>query len=318
MSSARRHTIAVDKESRRHSSHRASHRSSHSSRDKPHHRSDSKSSHRPDGKSSHRSDGKSSRRPESYSGPPRSPNAKRMPPPPPPRVLRPLSIHIRKPAPGTGEGGSPLLSPHRRVSFKPSISKPEEILVLEGNGSAAIPILENRPRLPDITLRFLVPPNPNIPWNSMSELLAVSIRPLHRELAGQRTLLFGVPCPFSPDCNDHMDSFIRAVPLLKERGINKIVGVATEDIFVMNAWSEQYNLAGKPVQITLASDGNGELCRRLSMSIDMSDGIMGARKRFRRFVMLIERDLSISRYATEPDEGTGVSVTSAVQVIDWL
>ncbi|RKP24008.1 hypothetical protein SYNPS1DRAFT_23895, partial [Syncephalis pseudoplumigaleata] len=177
------------------------------------------------------------------------------------------------------------------------------------------------PRLPDITLRFLVPADAHAHADeppTLSALLPVSIRPLHRELAGKRTLLFGVPSPFSPDCNDHLGTFIRTSSLLGEHGIDRILGVATEDVFVMHAWSQAHNLTGKRGEVTLASDGNGELCRRLNLSIDLSDEIMGARRRFRRFVMLVERDLSISRYALEPDDGTAVAVTSAVQVLGWF
>jgi hypothetical protein len=106
--------------------------------------------------------------------------------------------------------------------------------VLGKNGTATISILANRPRLPDIILRFLVPVNSDIPA-PLPELLPVSIRPLHRELTGKRTLLFGIPNPFSPDCNDHLTTFIRMGPLLMKHGVDKIVGVATEDIFVMHA-----------------------------------------------------------------------------------
>ncbi|KAI8051455.1 hypothetical protein BDF22DRAFT_744467 [Syncephalis plumigaleata] len=239
------------------------------------------------------------RRSESYSGPPRPSHARRMPPPPPPpRVLRPLSIHVRRPAPGTGDGGSPLLHPQRHLSFRSSIYQPEETLILEENSSATIPILANRPRLPDITLRFLLPANPNAP------LLPLNSTGLHS--------------PFSPACNDHLISFIRTSSLLMSSGVDKIVGVATEDIFVMNAWSQAHNLTGKPGEVTLASDGNGELCRRLCMPVDLSHEIMGARKRYKRFVMLVERDLSISRYATEPDDDIPVNVTSAARVLSWL
>ncbi|RKP11174.1 hypothetical protein THASP1DRAFT_11107, partial [Thamnocephalis sphaerospora] len=141
--------------------------------------------------------------------------------------------------------------------------------------------------LPNVTLRFLIPDNPHS-WVTSFDLLPVSISSLHSELSGRRTLLFGVPSPFAPECNDHLDSYLSAVPRLRQRGVNQVVCVSTADVFVLNAWRSARCSDYPTNQLIFASDGNGELCRRLDMAVDLTSEGMGASMRFRRFAMLIE------------------------------
>src|SRR6185503_15028550 len=105
------------------------------------------------------------------------------------------------------------------------------------------------------------------------------------ELLGKgRVVLFSVPGAFTPTCNaKHLPGFVEKAAALKGKGIGKIVCMAVNDVFVMNAWGKS---AGVGDAIVMAADGNGDYARALGLELDARGFGMGMRGQ--RFALVIE------------------------------
>jgi len=105
------------------------------------------------------------------------------------------------------------------------------------------------------------------------------------ELLGKgRVVLFSVPGAFTPTCDaKHLPGFVDQAPALKAKGVAKIVCMAVNDVFVMNAWGKS---AGVGQAIVMAADGNGDYARALGLELDARGFGMGMRGQ--RFALVIE------------------------------
>lgn len=102
--------------------------------------------------------------------------------------------------------------------------------------------------------------------------------------AGKTVALFAVPGAFTPTCSArHLPGFVDQAEALKAKGVDEIVCVSVNDVFVMGAWGEQANAAGK---VRMLSDGNGEFTRALGLEMDASKFGMGQRSQ--RYSMIVE------------------------------
>jgi peroxiredoxin len=100
--------------------------------------------------------------------------------------------------------------------------------------------------------------------------------------AGKKVALFSVPGAFTPTCSaKHLPGFVEKADELKAKGIDEIACTAVNDAFVMGAW----NKASGSENITMLSDGNGELAEAVGLVMDGSGFGMG--KRGQRFSMVI-------------------------------
>jgi len=100
--------------------------------------------------------------------------------------------------------------------------------------------------------------------------------------AGKKIALFSVPGAFTPTCSaKHLPGFVEKASELKAKGIDEIACTAVNDAFVMGAWGK----ASGSDDITMLSDGNGELAEAVGLVMDGSGFGMG--KRGQRFSMVI-------------------------------
>lgn len=100
--------------------------------------------------------------------------------------------------------------------------------------------------------------------------------------AGKKIALFSVPGAFTPTCSaKHLPGFVEKAGELKAKGIDEIACTAVNDAFVMGAW----NKASGSDDVTMLSDGNGELAEAVGLVMDGSGFGMG--KRGQRFSMVI-------------------------------
>jgi peroxiredoxin len=105
------------------------------------------------------------------------------------------------------------------------------------------------------------------------------------ELLGKgRVVLFSVPGAFTPTCSaKHLPGFIEQAAALRAKGVAKVVCLAVNDVFVMNAWGKS---AGAGEDIVMAADGNGDYSRALGLELDARGYGMGMRGQ--RFALVIE------------------------------
>src|SRR5512139_1185952 len=87
------------------------------------------------------------------------------------------------------------------------------------------------------------------------------------ELLGSgKVVLFSVPGAFTPTCDArHLPGFVDHAPQFKARGVDRIVCVAVNDVFVMNAWGKSASVGDR---IVMAADGNGDFTRALGLELD--------------------------------------------------
>lgn len=101
---------------------------------------------------------------------------------------------------------------------------------------------------------------------------------------GKKTALFAVPGAFTPTCSArHLPGFVEQADALKAKGVDQIVCIAVNDVFVMDAWGKANKAEGK---VMMLSDGNGDFAKALGLSVDLSNYGMGLRAN--RFSMLID------------------------------
>ena len=128
---------------------------------------------------------------------------------------------------------------------------------------------------------------------------------------GRRAVLFAVPGAFTPTCSEqHLPGFLQQVATFASKGIDPVVCLSVNDVFVMKAWAQQSGAAGK---IVMLADGSGVLTRALGLEFDLVSRGLGMRAQ--RFAMLLD-DMKVKHLAIEPPGGYGIS--SAEQVLAAL
>ena len=116
-------------------------------------------------------------------------------------------------------------------------------------------------------------------------------------IAGKKVVIFGVPGAFTPGCSkSHLPSFITAKDELKEKGVDMVICIATNDLFVMEAWGS--TSGGTEAGILFLSDGNGELTEALGLT--METPMMPRTKRF----SLIAEDGVVTEYFSSAEEAS--------------
>ncbi|GAB4192155.1 MAG: peroxiredoxin [Wenzhouxiangellaceae bacterium] len=133
-----------------------------------------------------------------------------------------------------------------------------------------------------------------------------------RDLMGSgRTVLFSVPGAFTPTCSArHLPGYIEQAGALRDKGVDRIVCMAVNDVFVMSAWGKQ---AGSNDAVIMAADGNGQFAKALGLEMDGSAFGMGLRSQ--RFAMLVEDGVVKNLWVEAPGE---FKVSSAEAVLQQL
>ena len=96
---------------------------------------------------------------------------------------------------------------------------------------------------------------------------------------GKRVAMFSVPGAFTPTCSSqHLPGFVKHSSAIRAKGIDAIVCIAVNDAYVMGAWGQAHEVAGK---VRMLADGNGTWTRALGLELDATSYGMGIRgKRF--------------------------------------
>ncbi len=153
-------------------------------------------------------------------------------------------------------------------------------------------------RVPEATLTVMSSEGPTP--RSSTELLGVG-----------KVVLFAVPGPFTPTCSaQHLPGFIELADAILQAGVNRIVCMAVQDIFVMDAWGKS---AGAGASIVMAADGNGDFTRALGLELDGTAYGLGHRSQ--RFAMVIEDGIVRHLLVDTPGE---FRISGAEQVMDKL
>ena len=116
---------------------------------------------------------------------------------------------------------------------------------------------------------------------------------------GKTVALFGVPGAFTPTCSmNHLPGYLQHFDELKAKGVDTIAVVAVNDVFVMKAWQESANAAGK---ILFLADGSADFTKAAGLELDLTAGGLGLR--CKRFSMVV-KDGVVKSLNLEDSPGT--------------
>ncbi len=134
-----------------------------------------------------------------------------------------------------------------------------------------------------------------------------------RDILGKgKVVLFGLPGAFTSTCSKlHLPGYVANADKIKSKGIDKIFCLSVNDPFVMNAWGEANNAAGK---ITMLSDPYLLFTKAIGAEVDRNSKGMGTRSN--RYAMVIE-NLEIVNIQVEK-ETKQCGLSSAEGVLDLL
>ncbi len=128
---------------------------------------------------------------------------------------------------------------------------------------------------------------------------------------GRKVVLFALPGAFTPTCSaKHLPGFIEKADEIKAKGVDEIVCLSVNDVFVMGAWADSQGAGDK---VTLLADGNCELSSAIGLEFDGSKFGMGTRSQ--RYAAIIE-DGVVKHLAVE--EPAQFKVSSAEAVLEAL
>ncbi len=120
--------------------------------------------------------------------------------------------------------------------------------------------------------------------------------------SGRKVALFAVPGAFTPTCHaNHLPGFLANQDALKSKGVDAIVCLAVNDIFVLDAWAKATGADGA---IEFIADGNGDFVKAIGLDFDGSPRGMGIRSQ--RFAMLVD-DGVVKVLNVEDAPGTAVA-----------
>ena len=133
---------------------------------------------------------------------------------------------------------------------------------------------------------------------------------LSERAAGKRIVVFAVPGAFTPTCHAaHLPGFVVEADTIKEKGVDEILCVSVNDVFVMDAWGKAQNAD----EIVMCADGSAVFTQALGLELDLTARGLGVRSR--RYAMIVD-DGTVSYLAVE--EGPEITGSGASAVLAAL
>jgi peroxiredoxin len=101
---------------------------------------------------------------------------------------------------------------------------------------------------------------------------------------GKKVVMFAVPGAFTPTCSaKHLPGFVEQAGAFKTKGVDSILCLSVNDVFVMDAWGKNQNVAGK---VRMLADGSGKFTKALGLELDLSERGLGVRSQ--RYSMVVD------------------------------
>ncbi len=123
--------------------------------------------------------------------------------------------------------------------------------------------------------------------------------------SGKKVVFFGLPGAFTGTCTTaHLPSFVRTADKFSAKGVDDIVCVAVNDVFVMQSWAESTGADKSPIHMLADADSNFTK----ALGLEFSAPPVGLIDRSKRYAMLVENG-TVS--ALEIDDNPGECTISA-------
>ncbi len=136
---------------------------------------------------------------------------------------------------------------------------------------------------------------------------------LNAMIAGKKVVIFALPGAFTPTCSSaHMPSFIRTYDQLRTKGVDQIICISVNDIFVMKAWAD----ATGATEAGIHCLADGDSAFTVAIGMDYSVPETGMMSRSKRYAMIVE-DGTIT--ALNVEEARGVcDISGGETILDLL
>ena len=139
-----------------------------------------------------------------------------------------------------------------------------------------------------------------------------AVVPISSLLGSGRVVLFAVPGAFTPGCSlQHLPSFVNKAKEISAKGVDRIVCLSVNDVFVMKSWGEAQ---GTGDDIIMVADPAADFTKALGMEVDASAFGLGVRSK--RYALVL-RDGVVEAFLPEED-GFAVLASTADCVLDAL
>ena len=128
--------------------------------------------------------------------------------------------------------------------------------------------------------------------------------------AGKKVVLFAVPGAYTPTCSmAHLPGFVVKADEIFAKGVDSIVCLSVNDVFVMDAWGQDRNAEA----LVMAADGNGDFTKAVGLELDATGFGMGVRSQ--RYAMVVDDGVVSSLHVEAPGK---FEVSSAEAVLGAL
>ncbi len=127
---------------------------------------------------------------------------------------------------------------------------------------------------------------------------------------GKRVALFAVPGAFTPTCSQtHLPGFVANADKLKAKGIDSIICLSVNDVFVMDAWGKAQNAE----HLVMTADGNAAFTEAAGMIFDLTAHGLGVRSQ--RYSMIVDDGVVEALNLDAPGQ---FEVSGAEQILEAL
>ena len=132
-----------------------------------------------------------------------------------------------------------------------------------------------------------------------------------RELFTGKVVLFAVPGAFTPTCSaKHLPGYIERAAEIRAKGVDRIICLAVNDAFVMDAWAKE---RGAGDDVVMVADGSAVFTRAVGLEMDGSGFGMGLRSQ--RYAAIVEDGVVRALHVEAPMK---VEVSSAEAILAAL
>ena len=124
---------------------------------------------------------------------------------------------------------------------------------------------------------------------------------------GKKVVMFAVPGAFTPTCSaKHLPGFVQNADAMKAKGVDTVVCLAVNDVFVMGAWGKDQGVGDKVIML---ADGSAAFTKALGLELDLVARGLGIRSQ--RYALVAD-DGKVTHLAVEAPGGFDVSKAEAI------
>ena len=124
---------------------------------------------------------------------------------------------------------------------------------------------------------------------------------------GRKVVMFATPGAFTPTCSaKHLPGFVQHAAEIKAKGVDAIVCLAVNDVFVLRAWATEQGISD---EVLMLADGSAQFTKALGLELDLTSRGLGIRTQ--RFA-LVANDRVIEYLAIEKPGDFDVSSAEAI------